>query len=86
MLTAAVEELDSLLNLSGRVSGLDAELEVDLHRCKEALDRIQKELIEKNEDLKTRGELIQNLTGKVSTCLGTSKVLVNFNVGRSYSR
>lgn len=67
MLTASLEELHGLLSLSGRLSGLDADLEIELHRCKESLDRLEKDHVEKNEELKSRAELIQNLSGKVNT-------------------
>lgn len=36
-----------------------------MHRAKEALERADKELAEKNEELKARAELIVDLTGKV---------------------
>lgn len=65
MLTAALEELEGLLNLPGRISGLDIDLEIDLHRCKEALDRLEKDLAEKSEELKSRAETIQSLNGKL---------------------
>lgn len=71
LLTSIVEELESLLNLGeSRNSGLDSEfetrLEIELHRAKEALERADKELAEKNEELKARAELIVDLTGKLT--------------------
>lgn len=70
ILTSIVEELESLINMNdGRNSGLDSELEtrmeIDIHRTKEALERADKELNEKNEELKARAELIIDLTAKV---------------------
>ncbi|KAL0273109.1 UNVERIFIED_CONTAM: hypothetical protein PYX00_005863 [Menopon gallinae] len=71
MLTAIVEELESLLHLGeGRTSGMDSSLEtrieIELHQTKEALERVDKELAEKNEELKARAELIIDLTGKLT--------------------
>jgi len=66
MLTSALEDLDGLLQLTGRISGFDTDMEIELHRCKEAVDRLEKELHEKNEELKARADLIQSLSGKVN--------------------
>lgn len=70
MLTAIVEELETLLHLgegraSGMDSGLETRIEIELHQTKEALEKVDKELAEKNEELKARAELIIDLTGKV---------------------
>lgn len=70
ILTSIVEELESLINVNdSRNSGLDPEMEtrmeIDMHRTKEALERADKELAEKNEELKARAELIIDLTAKV---------------------
>ncbi|KAK6637210.1 hypothetical protein RUM44_007624 [Polyplax serrata] len=71
ILTSIVEELESLINVNdSRNSGLDPEMEtrmeIDMHRTKEALERADKELAEKNEELKARAELIIDLTAKLT--------------------
>lgn len=48
-----------------RNSELETQMEIDVHRTKEALERAEKELAEKNEELKARAELIIDLTTKV---------------------
>lgn len=69
LLTSVVNELETILNGDGRNCILDSEietrLEIELHSAKEALDRSDKELSEKNEELKARAELLIDLTGKV---------------------
>lgn len=42
------------------------ELEIDLHRARESIDRMTKELEEKTEELKRRSETIMELTSRVS--------------------
>lgn len=41
------------------------DLEVELHRAQEAVDRMTKDLEARAEELKKRGETIMDLTGKV---------------------
>lgn len=70
MLTAVVQELCDLLSDlgSGDYSSSSVsvtELEIDLHRARENIDRMSKDLEEKNEELKRRSETIMELTSRV---------------------
>lgn len=70
LLTSVVQELCDLvgeLNTGdyGNSSVSVTDLEVELHRAQEAVDRMTKDLESKTEDLKKNGETIMDLTGKV---------------------
>lgn len=70
MLTAVVQELCDLLSdlSSGDYSSSSVsvtELEIDLHRARENIDRMARDLEEKNEELKRRSETIMELTSRV---------------------
>lgn len=70
MLTAVAQELCDLLSDlgSGDYSSSSVsvtELEIDLHRARENIDRMTKDLEEKNEELKRRSETIMELTSRV---------------------
>lgn len=67
MLTAVMQELcDLVSDLSCDYSTNSVtELEIDLHRARESLDRMTKDLEEKNEELKRRSETIMELTSRV---------------------
>ncbi|KAK7597792.1 hypothetical protein V9T40_010017 [Parthenolecanium corni] len=73
MLTAVAQELCDLLSDlgSGDYSSSSVsvtELEIDLHRARENIDRMTKDLEEKNEELKRRSETIMELTSRLSVC------------------
>lgn len=69
MLTAVIQELcDLVSDLGGDYSTSSVsvtELEIDLHRARESIDRMTKELDDKTEELKRRSETILELTSKV---------------------
>lgn len=71
MLTAVIQDLcDLVSDLGGDYSTSSVsvtELEIDLHRARESIDRMTKELEDKTEELKRRSETILDLTSKVST-------------------
>jgi len=71
LLTTVIQELCELISdisggdySTGSVSVTD--LEIELHRAQEALDRMSKEMESKTEELKRRGEAIMELTSKLS--------------------
>lgn len=70
MLTAVIQELcDLVTDLGGDYSTSSVsvtELEIDLHRARESIDRMTKEIEDKTEELKRRSETIMELTSKVS--------------------
>lgn len=70
LLTTVVQELCDLVSelssgdyFSSSVSVTD--LEIELHRAQEAMDRMTKDLDSKSEELKRRGDTIMELTSKV---------------------
>lgn len=69
MLTAVMQELcDIITDFGGDYSNSSVsvtELEIDLHRARENIDRMTKELEEKTEELKRRSETIMELTSRV---------------------
>ncbi|XKL67301.1 hypothetical protein PGB90_002792 [Kerria lacca] len=72
MLTAVMQELcDIITDFGGDYSNSSVsvtELEIDLHRARENIDRMTKELEEKTEELKRRSETIMELTSRLSVC------------------
>lgn len=72
LLTSVIHELcDLMTDLSGDYSSSSVsvtELEIDLHRAKETIDRMNKDLEEKTEELKRRSETIMELTSKLNVC------------------
>ena len=77
LLTEIVKELSKLVQdvvsrresrpSSSSSSGIDLELELEaeLHRANEALDKVQRQLEEREEELKRKSEHIMELTSKV---------------------
>lgn len=72
LLTTVIQELcDMVSDLGGDYSTSSVsvtELEIDLHRARESIDRMTKELEEKTEELKRRSETIMELTSRLSVC------------------
>lgn len=70
LLTAVIQELcDLIAETQGDYSTSSVsvtDLEIELHRAQEALDRMAKEMEAKTEELKKRGEIIMELTSKLS--------------------
>ncbi|XP_014286241.1 bicaudal D-related protein homolog [Halyomorpha halys] len=70
LLTAVIEELcDLIAENQGDFSTSSVsvtDLEIELHRAQESLDRMAKEMEAKSEELKRRGETIMELTSKLS--------------------
>lgn len=70
LLTTVVQELCDLVSelSSGDYSSSSVsvtDLEIELHRAQEAMDRMTKDLDSKTEELKRRGDTIMELTSKV---------------------
>ncbi|KAF6214424.1 hypothetical protein GE061_009167 [Apolygus lucorum] len=71
LLTAIIQELcDLVSDLSGDSYSTSSvsvtDLEIELHRVQETLDKMSKELEAKTEELKRRGDTIMELTAKLS--------------------
>ncbi|KAL1124481.1 hypothetical protein AAG570_001107, partial [Ranatra chinensis] len=76
LLTSSIQELCNLVSClmsnwgsnsnSNSLLMSTTELEIELHRAQEALDRTAKEMEEKSEELKRRSETIMDLTSKLS--------------------
>ncbi|KAL1458312.1 hypothetical protein WDU94_008473 [Cyamophila willieti] len=71
LLTAVIQDLCDLVHeLSGgdySTSSVSVtEMEIDLHRARETIDRMNKELEEKREEIKRKTETIMELTSKLS--------------------
>jgi hypothetical protein len=69
-LTAVIQDLcDLVTELCGgdySTSSVSVtEMEIDLHRARETIDRMNKELEEKREEIKRKTETIMELTSKV---------------------
>lgn len=80
LLTTVIQELCDLVSelSSGDYSNSSVsvtDLEIELHRAQEAVDRMTKDLDAKSEELKRRGETIMELTSKVYILI----LIVDFN-------
>lgn len=70
LLTTVIQELCDLISdvTSGEYSNSSVsvtDLEIELHRAQEAVDRMTKDMEAKAEELKRRGDSIMELTSKV---------------------